>query len=155
MLFAVCVDGSASSRNAFNRALEYLKDNHDNNDQLDLLTVAEEAADAFIEDVSWVVDTNIERKQAAERLLADYAAICNTYQIKHQLVLKIGDVRDELVQQINSKPYDTVFVGSRGLSTLARVLLGSVSNYLVENAQCPVFVVKLPVLPTKPTSPLE
>lgn len=37
---------------------------------------------------------------------------------------------------------DMIVMGSRGLGVVKGVLLGSVSQYLVEQAQCPVLVVK-------------
>ncbi|MGD0250951.1 MAG: universal stress protein [Thermoplasmata archaeon] len=43
-------------------------------------------------------------------------------------------------------------VGSRGLSTARRILLGSVSTALVNHAPCPVLVVRPPAT-TKPAAP--
>ena len=37
---------------------------------------------------------------------------------------------------------DLVVMGSRGLGVMKGVLLGSVSQYVVEQAKCPVLVVK-------------
>ena len=37
---------------------------------------------------------------------------------------------------------DLIVMGSRGLGLIKGVLLGSVSQYVVEQAQCPVLVVK-------------
>ncbi|MBQ1615172.1 MAG: universal stress protein, partial [Selenomonas sp.] len=37
---------------------------------------------------------------------------------------------------------DLIIMGSRGLGIVKGVLLGSVSQYIVEQAKCPVLVVK-------------
>jgi nucleotide-binding universal stress UspA family protein len=59
-----------------------------------------------------------------------------------------GVVVDELLSVLEKQPPDLLVVGSRGLSTAKRLLLGSVSDALVHHATCPVLIVR-----TAPTPP--
>ena len=47
-----------------------------------------------------------------------------------------------IVEFVKQNDCDLVIMGSRGLSGLKELFLGSVSHYVVQKASCPVFIVK-------------
>ncbi|GAB4843018.1 hypothetical protein Ancab_012995 [Ancistrocladus abbreviatus] len=53
-----------------------------------------------------------------------------------------GDPREKICEAIDNIPLSCLVIGNRGLGKLQRVLLGSVSNHVVNNGSCPVTVVK-------------
>lgn len=53
-----------------------------------------------------------------------------------------GDPGDAIVEAAVSERADMIVVGSHGRSGLGRALLGSVSDFVVRHAPCPVMVVK-------------
>ncbi|KAK9147055.1 hypothetical protein Sjap_006958 [Stephania japonica] len=53
-----------------------------------------------------------------------------------------GDAREKICQAIRDIPLSCIVMGSRGLGKIERVFLGSVSDYVVDTATCPVIVVK-------------
>lgn len=55
-----------------------------------------------------------------------------------------GDPARQLMQACEEDPVDLLVLGSRGYGPLARVLLGSVSRKIVQDAPCPVLAVRRP-----------
>ncbi|KAI3916327.1 hypothetical protein MKW98_004768 [Papaver atlanticum] len=69
---------------------------------------------------------------------------CAASQKEIVVVAKIfwGDPREKLCSAVDNIPLSCIIIGNRGLGKLKRAILGSVSNYVVSNASCPVTVVK-------------
>ena len=51
-----------------------------------------------------------------------------------------------MLEACSNMKLDIMIVGNRGLGTLKRAMLGSVSSYLVQNSTCPIIVVRQPVV---------
>ena len=56
--------------------------------------------------------------------------------------LPSGGPRDEVLRVAEEEKCDFIVLGSRGLSPMKRVLVGSVSSYVVTHASCNVIVVQ-------------
>ncbi|CAD6334478.1 unnamed protein product [Miscanthus lutarioriparius] len=63
-----------------------------------------------------------------------------------------GDPARKLTEAVHKVPLQWLVVGNRGLSTVKRVLMGSVSTYVVNHAACPVTVVRENMLPSALTT---
>jgi len=82
-----------------------------------------------------------ELKQTAQEVLDKAEQMLG----KHPHITKIvesGSPAEIILQIAERDHYDLLVVGSRGLNTLERLFLGSVSHKIVSLANCPVMLVK-------------
>lgn len=54
----------------------------------------------------------------------------------------VGDPGEQIVSAAESEHADLVVVGTRGRGAMGRLFIGSVSDYVVRHAPCPVVVVR-------------
>jgi nucleotide-binding universal stress UspA family protein len=64
------------------------------------------------------------------------------YGIEAKSVLLRGDAATEIIEYANQNEIGLIVAGSRGLSQMRRLLLGSLSRKLVHYAGCSVLIVK-------------
>lgn len=57
-------------------------------------------------------------------------------------LVKTGEPAKVIVNTAESEGFDTIVIGSRGMGTMTRLLVGSVSQKVVAHAPCSVFVVR-------------
>ncbi|KAL1545589.1 universal stress protein in QAH/OAS sulfhydrylase 3'region-like [Salvia divinorum] len=55
-----------------------------------------------------------------------------------------GDPKEMICGVAEQMKVDLIVIGSRGFGKIKRALMGSVSNYVIHHAKCPVLVVKMP-----------
>lgn len=74
---------------------------------------------------------------------AEVGKIIEGKNIKARTVLKEGYPADTIVSVAHEEGFDMIVIGSRGLSGLKKLFLGSVSNAIIQEVQnCSVLVVK-------------
>jgi nucleotide-binding universal stress UspA family protein len=82
---------------------------------------------------------------AKKRLVAQKERLLSSGVREVETALLEGDPVEEVVQYAAKNLPDLIVVGSRGLSTAGRFLLGSVSDGIVHHVHCSVLIVKSPV----------
>lgn len=80
--------------------------------------------------------------QTARQLLEDMSAKLRQINISSEEHILWGDAKTLLPRYTESNKVDLLIVGSRGLSTVKSVFLGSVSDACLKNCPCPVLVVR-------------
>ncbi|WP_026732936.1 universal stress protein [Fischerella sp. PCC 9605] len=62
--------------------------------------------------------------------------------VESEIELVTGDPAEEIIRLANIYKADLIVIGSRGLTGMNRIVQGSVSSQVVEEAHCSVMVVK-------------
>lgn len=62
--------------------------------------------------------------------------------IKIETHILNGHIGEVLVKYAKEKAVDLIIMGSHGRSAVGRLLLGSVSNFVVKHASCPVMIIR-------------
>jgi nucleotide-binding universal stress UspA family protein len=77
-----------------------------------------------------------------KRILAEAEAKVRSEKIEVETELIDGNAVEEIVRKSEEGKFDLIVMGARGLSTIKKLFIGSVSDGVIKKAPCPVLVVK-------------
>lgn len=80
---------------------------------------------------------------AGSKILADLALEASTkHDFKIDTLTETGDAREKILTAARQNNADIIVIGSRGMGKVKGMLLGSMSQSIVQNSRVPVLVVK-------------
>lgn len=85
---------------------------------------------------------DIEESDIMKKFPQKYEDLLEENGIVHEIVIREGSPADAIVQEAGKRKIDLIIIGSHGHGALYHLLLGSVSESVLQNATCPVMVVK-------------
>ncbi|MFP3224770.1 MAG: universal stress protein [Nitrososphaeria archaeon] len=129
-------DGSENSKRALNFAVEIAAAC---GAHLHVIKVVDTATLVGLELSEELIE---ELRKRAERDVREAVDVAESRGVKAEGSVLVGDPVEVVLQQADAIGADLIVTGSRGLSTLKRVLLGSVSMGIVTGSKRPVLVVK-------------
>ncbi len=132
----VAIDGSESAKKAFITSI-YLASI--SKCSLDVIHVV---SCEFGGDSAASLELVEDLKTKANSMLEEYKKYALEKDICPKFMLEIGDPANMIIEIINSKDYDLVVLGTRGMSVFKELILGSVSIKVMHHAKCPVMVVR-------------
>lgn len=135
----VAVDSSKESKKAFERALQLAKENNTP------LAIAHVVDFPIYSDYK-PYDTQIIdlAKESAGELMTNFKNQAVAFGLPDiEIIIRTGSAKRELIKQVipEVKP-DLIVLGATGTNALERVLVGSVSEYIIRHAPCDVLVVR-------------
>ncbi len=136
MNILVPLDGSKYSEKALLHACDIAK-NHQS--RLILLYVVEKSISINLLDRKEYL--KILRK-FGNKVLVKSKEITTLQGVDSKIVMKEGNITNEIIKLAKKEQCNLIIVGSKGLGATARFILGSVSNKLASNSPCSILIVK-------------
>jgi nucleotide-binding universal stress UspA family protein len=90
-------------------------------------------------------ESEIEQQLTASRVFSDTnAALAEQGLTSHYQLTVEGDPADEILKFADANRVDLIAIGSHGLAGVLRLVMGSVSRKVLDQAKCPILIVRIP-----------
>ncbi len=155
MKMLICVDGSEQSQKALEKAALIAAGPHI--DEVTVIHIFEGKMDPSSSAIAWggegyaITEADIEHfkeryemeKKKGVAILQEAKSFLAGKNIEAETILKDGHPSHTIIEAAQENDFDIIVVGSRGLGGFKKLLLGSVSNAIAQEAKnCCVLIVK-------------
>ena len=135
------VDGSKSSLNAAKYVVKLAKDLRSKctvtlisvHDDIGLGHVKQFVANSVIDDYL---------REVSEKELKGSRKVLDSAGVKHSMVIKRGNIANEIIALANKEKFDLIVMGSKGRSGIVDTMMGSVAQRVSNTAKQAVLLVK-------------
>ncbi|XP_057529694.1 universal stress protein A-like protein [Amaranthus tricolor] len=147
----IAIDESECSKIALEWAIRNLDNTLKSNGLILFNAIPLEYAGVFATTYGSTLPANVltsiqdNQKKFAEALLVKAKDICAMYGVNAETISVLGNPKDAICDAVQKFQCQLLVMGSHSRGVIGRAVLGSVSNYCVHHAKCPVLVVKQPV----------
>ena len=135
----VSLDGSEHSNRALEAAIQIAKGL---SSKLALITVVLVTPVAPAAGPELAVVAIQQSRERGKITLARAEAKAKSENIEVETELADGNAVEAIVKKAKEENFDLIVMGARGLSTIKKIFVGSVSEGVIKNAPCPVLIVK-------------
>ena len=146
MKMLICTDGSESSQKAIKEAVSVAANYEDI--EITIITVYETSQLPMYDSEGGSMSAEMQAKfeesmrEKGERILQEAVKIFEEKDLRPDSILIKGHPSTEIIKVASEGNYDLIVLGSRGLSGLKKILLGSVSNAVAQEAESNILIVK-------------
>jgi len=81
-------------------------------------------------------------RNLSKKILSEAEAKVRSETIEVETELAEGNAVEEIVKKSKEGNFDLIVMGARGLSTIKKLFIGSISEGVIKNSPCPVLIVK-------------
>ena len=135
----VSVDGSENAKRALLEAKMIAKCT---GADIDILTVMEYLViNAYMVEYK-AMPLSKNAKDDAQNILKDALSLFDDFDGKVDGLIESGEPADVIIETAREGNYDLIVMGSRGLGTFSRTMLGSVSNKVLNHGSTNVLIIK-------------
>lgn len=135
----VSLDGSESSMKALEQAAEIASKFSSTLILLHVVSNVVDSAYLALNDYKQAIDQAFE--DTGKKILEEASESVDR-NIKVKTILEHGDPGKLIMDTAKKEGVDLLVMGNRGLTPISRVMLGSVSNKVLNNTKCSVLIVK-------------
>ena len=141
MKFLVAVDGSKSALSAARYAAKLASAVRGKN-HVTLLSVHDDSALKLFK--SYVPKGAIGDylRELSEKDLAPSRKALDKAEIAHDMVIRYGDIAEQILEEIKSSGCDMVILGSKGRGVLKNLMVGSVAQKVLASTSVPTLLVR-------------
>ena len=132
----VPIDGSKYSQKALQKAVEIAGEF---DSKIILIYVIEKSMPLNLLDRSEYLKIN---RKFGKKTLDKAESYLSEQEIRFNSILKEGNIVKEIEKVAKKEKCSLVIVGNKGLGSVTRILLGSVSSKLAQTSRCSVLIVK-------------
>jgi nucleotide-binding universal stress UspA family protein len=135
----VPVDGSENSLRALDHAIYLAKKTGAN---VTVMNVIENPPTVYVESQKLLNDLLANFRAESAKILDKCKQIAEKSDVKIETVIGEGDAASAIVGYAQKGDFDTIIIGRRGLGRFKEMVLGSISNKVLHQAECSVMIVK-------------
>lgn len=135
------VDGSKSSLNAAKYVVKLAKDLR-STCAVTLISVHDDIGLGHVKQfvANNVIDDYL--REVSEKELKGAQKALDTAGVKHSMVIKRGNIANEIITIANKEKFDLIVMGSKGRSGIMDAVMGSVAQRVSNTAKQPVLLIK-------------
>ena len=142
MKLLVATDGSKASEGAIKYAARLFKslsaENH-----ITLITVQDDSSLRLFKKLTPKGAVEDYLRENADKNLAWAIKYLNKVKLPHDMAIRYGHPSEQIIKEAKAGKFDMIIMGTKGRSSWADTVIGSVAQRVVVNSKTPVVLVKI------------